>query len=312
MINTILSIKNVSKSYSIDTQALDNVSLDIYEGELFALLGPNGAGKTTLIGCITGSVKKTSGTISVSQYNIDHHPSRAKQLIGLVPQELALDIFYTVEDTLRFQRGLYGKPHNPHLLERTLRSLSLWDKRTSEVRQLSGGMKRRVLIAKALMNEPKILFLDEPSAGVDVELRHGMWEEILKLKAQGVTIILTTHYLEEAENMADRIGIINKGSLVTVDKTSELLARFEEKRIDLHLNQPLTTIPDALKHYNLEIHENGAVLRFFASRDTFSPLSLLSDLKNSGIDVQDINTKTSSLEEIFMQIIHEKNAVIKQ
>jgi ABC-2 type transport system ATP-binding protein len=303
---TILSLTNVSKFYGQDAPALKDVSLQIPSGEIFALLGPNGAGKTTLIGCATGYVKKTSGSIHVCGFDIDKNPLEAKSFIGLVPQELTLDIFYTVEDTLRFQRGLFGKKRNDTLIQETLTSLSLWEKRKSEVRHLSGGMKRRVLIAKALMNEPEILFLDEPTAGVDVELRHGMWEEITKLKEKGVTIILTTHYLEEAEEMADRIGIIHKGKLIAVDQTSSLLSRFGEKRIDFHLETPITTLPEALSRYKFIITNTGKTLQYFISKNTITPLFLLTELKNFGIYVRDIDTKTSSLEEIFMQLIQKE------
>lgn len=303
---TIFSLTDVSKFYGQDAPALKDISLQIPSGEIFALLGPNGAGKTTLIGCATGYVKKSSGSIRVCGFDIDKNPLEAKKYIGLVPQELTLDIFYTVEDTLRFQRGLFGKKRNDTLIQETLSSLSLWEKRRSEVRHLSGGMKRRVLIAKALMNEPEILFLDEPTAGVDVELRRGMWEEITKLKEKGVTIILTTHYLEEAEEMADRIGIIHKGKLIAVDKTSSLLSRFGEKRIDFHLETPITTLPEALSRYKFIITNTGKTLQYFISKNTITPLFLLTELKNFGIYVRDIDTKTSSLEEIFMQLIQKE------
>jgi len=307
MKNIILSLKNVSKSYAKEKKALDNVSLDIQKGELFALLGPNGAGKTTLIGCVTGYVKKSSGSIVVAGHDIDRDTYAVRKRIGLVPQELALDIFYTVEDTLKFQRGLYGKKHDTKLLKKTLTSLSLWDKKDTEVRQLSGGMKRRVLIAKALMNEPDILFLDEPTAGVDVELRRSMWKAILKLKESGVTIILTTHYLEEAEEMADRIGIIDKGKLQMVEETKTLLSQFGEKRIDLHLDRKVETLPDALSRYAFEIRDDGKTLRYFASKNDISPHTLLSDLRSYGMNVRDIDTDTTSLEEIFIQLIHKKD-----
>lgn len=303
---TILSLTHVSKLYGQDMPALEDISLQITSGEIFALLGPNGAGKTTLIGCSTGYVKKTSGNILISGFDIDKNPLEAKKCIGLVPQELTLDIFYTVEDTLRFQRGLFGKKRNDTLIEETLISLSLWEKRKSEVRHLSGGMKRRVLVAKALMNEPRILFLDEPTAGVDVELRRGMWEEITKLKKKGVTIILTTHYLEEAEEMADRIGIIHKGKIIAVDQTSSLLSRFGEKRIDFHLETPLNIIPEALSRYKFIITNKGKTLQHFVSKNTTTPLFLLTELKKFGIHVRDIDTKTSSLEEIFMQLIQKE------
>lgn len=311
MENSILSLENVSKTYGT-TSVLKNISLTIPKGELFALLGPNGAGKTTLIGCVTGYVKKSSGKIFVSDFNIDIDTYNVRKKIGLVPQELALDIFYSVEDVLKFQRGLYGKPHNQNLLEKTLQSLSLWDKRKEEIRKLSGGMKRRVLIGKALMNEPEILFLDEPTAGVDVELRKGMWNTIGKLKQEGMTIILTTHYLEEAENMADRIGVINEGSLIALDTTRALLSQFGEKRIDLHIDSPLTTIPQALAHYNFQSIHNGKTLRYFSSKKDISLHSILGDLRTYGITVRDIDTKTSSLEEIFLQLIesdHKKKDV---
>ncbi|QQS60956.1 MAG: ABC transporter ATP-binding protein [Candidatus Moraniibacteriota bacterium] len=301
-----ISIKNLTKSYSKGMYALNDISLDIKQGELFALLGPNGAGKTTLIGCITGYVKKTSGFISVFDHNIDHESQKAKQYIGVVPQELTLDIFSTVLETLIFQRGLYGKPKNLPLIQKTLTSLSLWDKRTEKVKNLSGGMKRRVLIAKALMNEPQILFLDEPTAGVDVELRHEMYQEIQKLKEQGTTIILTTHYLKEAEEMADRIGIIDNGKIIAVGETASFLKKLGKKRIDLHLQTPLLSIPKTLEHHKFELIHEGLTLRFFVTKENDSPLSLLNELKSLDIRVRDIDTKTSSLEEIFMQLIQKK------
>lgn len=301
--DTAISIQHLTKSYSNTTKALDDISLDIKKGEFFALLGPNGAGKTTLIGCVSGYVKKTSGTIIVSGYNIDRESQKAKHHIGLVPQELTLDIFSTIWETLVFQRGLYGRSLDKNLIKDVLTSLSLWDKRDESIRSLSGGMKRRVLIAKALMNEPEILFLDEPTAGVDVELRQGMYEEIQKLKNRGTTIILTTHYLKEAEEMADRVGIINKGKLTAIDETSSLLKNLGKKRIDLHLFSPLTHIPKTLERHHFELIHDGATLRYFVSKNDSSPLSLLNELKSLDIRVRDIDTKTSSLEEIFMQLI---------
>lgn len=302
----ILKIKNLEKKYDSGTHALKNINLTIREGELFALLGPNGAGKTTLIGIMCGTVSKTGGTIRVGEYSADTDWREVRCLIGYVPQELTLNPFDTVWDTVFYQRGFYGRPRNDALLEKILRDLSLWEKRTSAIRELSGGMKRRVLIAKALTNEPKILFLDEPSAGVDVELRKGMWDFIEKLKAQGVTIVLTTHYLEEAELLADRIGIIREGDLSLVAEKQDLLDQFGEKTLTLLLEKPLEAIPDSLKDFNVVLSEDKNSLIYHYSKGQTNVTDLLKTLHGERIFYRDMETATSSLEDIFLQLIEKK------
>jgi len=305
--NSIIQIKNLSKTYDSGTKALDDVSLNIQEGEIFSLLGPNGAGKTTLIAIITGIVNKTSGSVTVMEKDIIKDYRFTRSLIGLVQQELQLDIFLTVEQTLKFQRGFYGKPRDSKLIEKVLKDLSLWDKRKETVGALSGGMKRRMLIGKALTNEPKILFLDEPTAGVDVELRKGMWELISKLKQQGTTIILTTHYLEEAEKIADRIGVINHGKLELVEKKTILMKKFGGKQIVFTLTKPLPHIPRTLSNYTITLSPDKQILTYTEKEGEALP-EMMHILKQSDIHVKDIETKERSLEEIFIQLIEKKSS----
>lgn len=303
----ILEVKNLTKKYTNGVHAIKKVSLDIKQGELFALLGPNGAGKTTLIGVICGTVQKTSGEIRVGDFDAEQDWREVRKLIGYVPQELTLNQFDKVWDTVTYQRGFYGRPRNDALLEKILKDLSLWEKRTSMIRELSGGMKRRVLIAKALTNEPRILFLDEPSAGVDVELRKGMWDFISTLKAQGVTIVLTTHYLEEAELLADRIGIIREGKLAFVEEKQKLLDQFGEKTLKLILEAPLKTLPDSLKEFSVTLSDNGKALLYHYSKGQTNVTTLLETLRTENIIYRDMETATSSLEDIFLQLIEKKS-----
>ena len=301
----IISIKNLTKTYASGFQALKNVDLDIQRGEIFALLGPNGAGKTTLIGVVCGTVNATSGTVIADGHDIasDYRAARAK--IGLVPQELSTDMFETVWATVTFSRGLFGKPKSPAHIEKVLRELSLWDKRDSKIMTLSGGMKRRVLIAKALSHEPTILFLDEPTAGVDVELRRDMWEMVRSLRATGVTIILTTHYIEEAQQMADRIGVIDKGEIILVEDKAVLMGKLGKKQLRLHLERPLSAIPAALSAYDLELADEGSrlVYTFHAERDRSKIARLLEQVAAAGISYDDLETRESSLEEIFVSLV---------
>ena len=306
----IISVQNLDKTYASGFQALKNVSLDIRKGEIFALLGPNGAGKTTLISIVCGIVNASSGTVTADGHDIvrDFRAARAK--IGLVPQELSTDAFESVWSTVRFSRGLFGRAPDPAHLEKVLRDLSLWDKKDSKILALSGGMKRRVLIAKALAHEPQILFLDEPTAGVDVELRHDMWQMVHRLREQGVTIILTTHYIEEAEQMADRVGVINKGELILVEDKSELMKKLGRKVLHLQLAEPLQTIPAELSEWKLELSEDGSQLtfEFDAKADRTGVPSLLAAMRDAGIAFKDLDTHQSSLEDIFVGLIHEKKA----
>ena len=301
----IISIKNLTKTYASGFQALKSVDLDIQRGEIFALLGPNGAGKTTLIGVVCGTVNATSGTVIADGHDIasDYRAARAK--IGLVPQELSTDMFETVWATVTFSRGLFGKPKSPAHIEKVLRELSLWDKRDSKIMTLSGGMKRRVLIAKALSHEPTILFLDEPTAGVDVELRRDMWEMVRSLRATGVTIILTTHYIEEAQQMADRIGVIDKGEIILVEDKAVLMGKLGKKQLTLHLERPLSAIPASLSAYDLELSDEGArlVYTFHAERDRSKIARLLEQVAAAGISYDDLETRESSLEEIFVSLV---------
>ena len=301
----IIEVKNLTKTYTSGLHALKNVNLEIQKGEIFALLGPNGAGKTTLIGVICGIVNPTTGTVLADGHDIvvDYRAARAK--IGLVPQELSTDMFETVWATVTFSRGLFGKPKNPAYVEKVLRDLSLWDKRNSKIMTLSGGMKRRVLIAKALSHEPQILFLDEPTAGVDVELRRDMWEMVRSLRATGVTIILTTHYIEEAEQMADRIGVIAKGEIILVEDKAALMEKLGKKQLILQLQRPLTTVPEALSAYALELAGGGhqLVYTFHAEREGSTLARLLRELTENGIDFEDLETRESSLEEIFVNLV---------
>ena len=303
----IISASKITKTYASGFQALKGVDLEIRRGEIFALLGPNGAGKTTLIGVICGIVKATSGTVVADGHDIVRDFRAARTKIGLVPQELSTDMFETVWATVSFSRGLFGKPKDPAHIEKVLRDLSLWEKRDSKIMTLSGGMKRRVLIAKALSHEPRILFLDEPTAGVDVELRRDMWKLVRSLRATGVTIILTTHYIEEAEEMADRIGVINKGEIVLVEEKAALMKKLGQKQLILHLQRPLASIPDALAPYGLELASGNSQLVFTFESQSESERSqiagLLRDLPALGIEFKDLQTRESSLEEIFVSLV---------
>jgi ABC-2 type transport system ATP-binding protein len=302
---SILSINQVSKTYGSGQRALDHVDLEIRRGEIFALLGPNGAGKTTLISIICGIVTPSSGTILVDGYDAIRQPREARSRIGLVPQEIAVDMFSTVESTLRFSRGLFGKAPNPAHIEQVLKDLSLWDKRNNKIMTLSGGMKRRVLIAKALSHEPDILFLDEPTAGVDVSLRRDMWKMIGKLRERGTTIILTTHYIEEAEEMADRVGVINKGQLLLVEDKAELMKKLGKRELDLSLVDPLDAIPAGLDEWHLTLEDEGHRLRyvFDAQAERTGIPSLLRKLSDLGIGFKDLDTSKSSLEDIFVDLV---------
>ncbi|MDB5495183.1 MAG: ABC-type multidrug transport system, ATPase component [Phenylobacterium sp.] len=301
----IIQIEGLSKTYAGGFQALKNVSLEIGQGEIFALLGPNGAGKTTLIGITCGLVRPTAGKVTADGHDIirDYRAARAK--IGLVPQELSTDAFETVWDTVKFSRGLFGKPPNPAHLEKVLRDLSLWDKKDAKIMALSGGMKRRVMIAKALSHEPKILFLDEPTAGVDVELRRDMWEMVRGLREKGVTIILTTHYIEEAEEMADRVGVISKGELILVEDKRVLMQKLGKKQLTLHLQEPLKAVPPGLTQYDLKLAAEGAELTytFDAQAEHTGIAELLRELAGRGVDFKDLQTQQSSLEEIFVSLV---------
>lgn len=301
----IISISGLTKTYAGGFQALKGVDLDIRPGEIFALLGPNGAGKTTLIGIVCGIVNPTGGKVSADGHDIvaDYRAARSK--IGLVPQELTTDSFETVLDTVKFSRGLFGKPPNPAHIEKILRDLSLWDKKDSKIMALSGGMKRRVMIAKALSHEPSILFLDEPTAGVDVELRRDMWEMVRSLRESGVTVILTTHYIEEAEEMADRIGVINKGEIILVEDKDVLMRKLGKKQLALHLQEPLAAIPPGLEAYRLELAAGGQelVYSFDAQGADTGIAALLRQLAAAGVDFKDLRTEESSLEEIFVSLV---------
>ncbi|GAB3627334.1 multidrug ABC transporter ATP-binding protein [Pandoraea terrae] len=305
----VISIQNLSKTYASGFQALKNINLDIRRGEIFALLGPNGAGKTTLISTICGIVRATSGTVHVDTHDIATDYRAARSLIGLVPQELTTDAFESVWATVSFSRGLFGKPANPAHIEKVLRALSLWDKRHNKLMTLSGGMKRRVLIAKALSHEPKILFLDEPTAGVDVELRRDMWHLVQSLRETGVTIILTTHYIEEAEEMADRIGIINRGEIILVQDKAELMRKLGSKQLSLQLAHPVDAVPGVLSDYGVTLANEGSELVFAydAEIEPTTIAALLRDLDRAGIAVKDLKTTQSSLEDIFVSLVHTGN-----
>ena len=304
----ILSIQNLSKQYDGGFQALKNVNLDIDEGEILALLGPNGAGKTTLISIICGLVNPSSGTAKVGGFDVVGDYRQARSLIGLVPQEIALEPFQTVMDALRFTRGLFGKRNDPALLKSILEKLSLWDKKDAKTMELSGGMKRRVLIAKALCHEPRVLFLDEPTAGVDVELRKEMWDVVRQLKQDGVTIILTTHYIEEAEAIADRVGVIRSGELLLVEEKETLMQRMGQRQLRVELMQPLDGIPEALGHYDLDYdaETQALVYSYEANGERTGIASLFADLSKAGIILRDIETKQSSLEDIFVGLVEDK------
>lgn len=305
---SVVSIQHVSKIFSDGFKALDGVDLEIKDSEILALLGPNGAGKTTLISIICGISSLTTGKIQVGGYDVEAQYRKAREMIGLVPQEIALEPFETVMNSIRFSRGLFGKPKNEDYLDEVLKTLSLYDKKNARVITLSGGMKRRLLIAKALAHEPKILFLDEPTAGVDVELRKDMWQTIKKLKRKGVTTILTTHYIEEAEAIADRIGVINKGQILLVEDKVALMARMGKKKIYIDLTKPVIEIPKELSHYSLELIKGG--LAFSYTYDTKSErtgiTSLLNDLQSAGLKMRDVQTQQSSLEDIFVGLVEEK------
>ena len=301
----VISVQNLSKTYGSGFQALKNVSLDIREGEIIALLGPNGAGKTTLISIICGIVNPTSGTISVNGHDIIRDYRKARESIGLVPQELTTDAFESVWNTLSFSRGLFGKAPNPAHIEKVLKALSLWDKKDNRIMTLSGGMKRRVMIGKALSHEPKILFLDEPTAGVDVELRKDMWQVVRELRESGVTIILTTHYIEEAEEMADRIGVINKGEIILVEKKHDLMHKLGEKRLILHLSEAIAAVPESLSVFSLELKNEGRdlVYTYDAQRESSDITALLDGLEHANLQFKDLETRQNSLEEIFVNLV---------
>jgi ABC-2 type transport system ATP-binding protein len=307
---TILSVENLSKVYASGFHALRHVNLEIRRGEIFALLGPNGAGKTTLISIICGIVKASEGSVRVAGHDIVTNYRAARSLIGLVPQELTTDAFETVWATVSFSRGLFGKPANPAYVERVLRDLSLWEKRDSKIITLSGGMKRRVLIAKALSHEPQILFLDEPTAGVDVELRRDMWRLVRGLQSNGVTIILTTHYIDEAEEMADRIGVINGGEIMLVEDKAVLMHKLGRKQLTLQLEAPLAAIPPALAGWNLELAKGGneLVYTYDAESEHNDIITLLKDLNDAGIGFKDLQTTQSSLEDIFVSLVGKDSA----
>jgi ABC-2 type transport system ATP-binding protein len=303
----IISVSNLSKTYASGFQALKNINLDIRRGEIFALLGPNGAGKTTLIGTICGIVNPTQGTITVDGHNIITDYRTARSMIGLVPQELTTDAFESVWGTVSFSRGLFGKPPNPGHIEKVLKDLSLWDKKDSKIITLSGGMKRRLLIAKALSHEPQILFLDEPTAGVDVELRREMWQLVRSLKASGVTIILTTHYIDEAEEMAERVGVISKGEIILVENKAELMRKLGKKQLTLHLEKTLERVPAELADYHLELSSDGSdlIYTYDTRGQRASIAALLEDLDKAGIRFKDLQTTQSSLEDIFVSLVRE-------
>jgi ABC-2 type transport system ATP-binding protein len=301
----IISVENLSKVYATGFQALKNIDLEIRRGEIFALLGPNGAGKTTLISIICGIVNPSQGKVLVDGHDIITEYRAARALIGLVPQELTTDAFETVWATVSFSRGLFGKPADPAHIERVLKALSLWDKRDSMIMTLSGGMKRRVLIAKALSHQPSVLFLDEPTAGVDVELRKGMWEVVRFLRDNGVTIILTTHYIEEAEQMADRIGIISKGELILVEDKAELMRELGRKQLTLHLQSRIDAVPATLAPYGLTLSADGheVIYTYDTQAERTGITSLLSDLREAGLTFKDLHTTESSLEDIFVGLV---------
>jgi ABC-2 type transport system ATP-binding protein len=305
----IISIKNLSKVYASGFRALKAINLDIRRGEIFALLGPNGAGKTTLIGIICGILQPSEGSVTVDGHDIVRDFRAARSLIGLVPQELHTDAFESVWATVNFSRGLFNKPKNPEYVEKILRSLSLWDKKDNRIMTLSGGMKRRVLIAKALAHEPQVLFLDEPTAGVDVELRKDMWQVVRDLRDAGVTIILTTHYIEEAEDMADRVGVINKGEIILVEEKAELMRKLGKKRLILHLHKPLAALPASLAAHNLTLAKDGAELVFTydTQAERTGVTALLGALGDADISFRDLQTEQSSLEDIFVGLVSDKS-----
>jgi ABC-2 type transport system ATP-binding protein len=305
---SIISIANLDKTYASGFRALQNVSLDIRRGEIFALLGPNGAGKTTLIGIVCGILKPSLGRVTVDGHDIIKDYRAARSLIGLVPQELHTDAFESVWATVNFSRGLFNKPRNPAYVEKVLRALTLWDKKDNRIMTLSGGMKRRVLIAKALAHEPQVLFLAEATAGVDVELRKDMWQVVRDLRASGVTIILTTHYIEEAEDMADRVGVINKGAIILVEDKAELMRKLGKKQLILHLQKKLDALPDGLAAHALTLSSGGTELiyTYDTQAERIGITALLSDLSRAGIRFRDLETRQSSLEDIFVGLVSER------
>lgn len=302
---SMVQISNVRKAYAGGCEALKGASLDIHEGEILALLGPNGAGKTTLISTICGITQPTSGTITVGGHDVVTDYRGARSLVGLVPQEINLEPFERVINTVRFSRGLFGKPKDNALLERILRQLSLWDKRDNRIMELSGGMKRRVLIAKALAHEPRVLFLDEPTAGVDVELRRDMWDIVAGLKEAGVTIILTTHYIEEAEAIADRIGVINKGEILLVEEKTALMTRLGQKELRIELHEPAAVLPASLADRGLRIEEGGQVLvyTYDTGQDRTGIATLIREISEAGLVLRDLQTRQNSLEDIFVGLV---------
>jgi len=304
----MVEITDVRKSYGDGFEALKGVSLDILDGEILALLGPNGAGKTTLISAICGLTQPTSGTVSVGGHDVVTEYRGARALVGLVPQEINLEPFERVMNTVRFSRGLFGKPRNDAMLEKILRQLSLWDKRDSRIMELSGGMKRRVLIAKALAHEPQVLFLDEPTAGVDVELRRDMWEIVAQLQNDGVTIILTTHYIEEAEAIADRIAVINKGDILLVEEKSALMTRLGQKELRIELQEPIDRVPDILAARNMRLEQDGLVLvySYDTTQDRTGIASLIREISDAGLILRDLQTRQNSLEDIFVGLVAEQ------
>ncbi|TGQ07874.1 MULTISPECIES: ABC transporter ATP-binding protein [unclassified Mesorhizobium] len=306
--SSIISISGVTKTYATGFKALKEINLDIERGEIFALLGPNGAGKTTLISIVCGIVNRSSGSVTVDGHDISRDYRAARSLIGLVPQELTIDAFETVWATVNYSRGLFGKPPNKAFVEKVLRDLSLWEKKDSKAITLSGGMKRRLMIAKALSHEPRVLFLDEPTAGVDVELRQDMWAMVRRLREDGVTIILTTHYIEEAEAMANRVGVINKGEIILVEGKAELMRKLGRKQMRLELRAPLAAIPDGLSRYPLELSRGGNELTYTYDNQSDRPgvASLIRDLEAAGVQFRDLDTKNSSLEEIFVSLLRQE------
>jgi ABC-2 type transport system ATP-binding protein len=311
MSTNLISINNLSKAYDNGFEALKKVNLEIKKGEIIALLGPNGAGKTTLISIICGIVTPSSGKVTVENFDIIEDYRETRSRIGLVPQELTLELFETVFNNVSYSRGLNGKKPNPKHIEKILKDLTLWDKKDQRLEQLSGGMKRRVLIAKALSHEPSILFLDEPTAGVDVELRRGMWKVVEDLRKTGVTIILTTHYIEEAEAIADRVAVINQGEIIVIDKTKELLKKMGQKKLSVNLQSEIKEIPDSLGKYNLEIGKDNKTVEYTYDVNSKSTgiTNLLKDLKDAGLKLQDLKTEQTTLEKIFIGLVKENNEI---
>ncbi len=311
MLTNQITIKDLSKVYDNGFEALKKINLDIKKGEIIALLGPNGAGKTTLISIICGIVKPSSGKVSVEDFDIIDDYRETRSRIGLVPQELTLELFETVFNNVSYSRGLNGKKPNPKHIEKILKDLSMWDKKDLRLRELSGGMKRRVLIAKALSHEPSILFLDEPTAGVDVELRRDMWKVVEDLRKTGVTIILTTHYIEEAEAIADRVAVINQGEIIVIDKTDELLKKMGHKKLTINLQNELNKVPDSLEPYNLEIGSDKKSVNYTynVNAESTGITNLLKDLKDAGLKLQDLKTEQTTLEKIFVSLVKENNEI---